>query len=167
RAFKRSETGGHIPRKNRAPRGVKGGVRANGGPNELEKERPPPREEIWLAQEDFWVKRELLNTIKDALDAVRKMSWKEVKDLPAGVVSRYRFRNESAGWELDLLIEQGEGKGARQLVIGKGSEIKNIHPSRRIQALANPRTAKPLAFLLRQGPATATLKIEGEPLPWG
>jgi hypothetical protein len=174
RQFIDPETGDTILDKIVTPVEFKGGVDAIVGPIELQKNKPPLREEIWLAQEDFWVKRELLNTIRDALDAVRKMTREEVQvtkeDRSKGVLHRYRFRNESAGWELDLRIEPGEGKGARQLVIGKDSTIKNIHPSRRIQALANPRTAKPLAFRLRQGQqgeAAATLVIEGEPLPPG
>jgi hypothetical protein len=88
---------------------------------------PPSAEDIWIAQEDVWVKRELLRIIRKANDSVA--IFKEVKAeadpkdkalaaMPAGS-SHKVFRNPY--WELDLVLAQ-DNKGQHFLQ----GRIKNI-----------------------------------------
>ena len=124
----------------------------------------PSREEIWLAQEDFWVRREMLTIVRETLNAAawfREIKPEDKEKLPEGIVGRKLFRN--ANWELNLLFE----KPGRNLVISGRSTIKNINITGRTLALANPRDHGPLAFRLWQGTSRYDLKIAGEPLTAG
>ncbi|MFO0845348.1 MAG: hypothetical protein U0797_23685 [Gemmataceae bacterium] len=137
----------------------------------------PTREEIWLAQEDFWVRREMLFMIREAMDA---MAWlkdvtpKEVlakeqerlkkKEKPAdGVELKRVFRNSN--WELTLLFERDQA--GRTYVIRPDSTIKNVNPNNRTLMLAHPKSTRGLPFRLAQNLATAPLEISGEPLAGG
>ena len=89
----------------------KGGFDAIMQPIDWEKsQRPPDIEECWLAQEDFWVKRELLYTVRDALSLAAAMdpvdAAAEKIDPPAGTPGgpRQVFRNDS--WEVQLLFDK-------------------------------------------------------------
>ncbi len=130
---------------------------------------PPTMEEIWLAQEDLWVKRELLKIVHAALDEYATFKPVEIsKDEPmpeGNYQSRHRFRNPS--WEITLLIEKVKEKGAMVSSISPHSTIKNIAASRRTQLVANGRTGKGLKFLLTQNGAEVPMVIEGEPVPYG
>jgi hypothetical protein len=134
----------------------------------------PSREEIWLAQEDFWVKRELLYDLASAIAAVGHFKTlsdetfktaEEAKQakVPESVYKRVRFRN--INWEVELLVERDVRK---RWAIHPESQIKNVHPSRRTQTVANPRTNRPLRFVLsdRSGRAGYFLTVSGEPLAW-
>jgi hypothetical protein len=134
-------------------------------PVQWDKNNAPTREEIWLAQEDIWVKRELMRVIRQVLDEQARMVEVKVdssEPLPAGIQSRRRFRNTT--WEIDLLIKKGEQQGDQ--FISEHSTIKNIHPGKRTLPLANPQQ-EPLQFRLTQegGTRPVDLKITGEPLP--
>src|SRR5262249_48313380 len=80
-------------------------------------------EEVWLAQEDFWVYRELLRALKDANTTVARFTPVEVKgvklDAAAGEVARQRFENRY--WQVDLALSIT--KDGKPMVSGK---IKNI-----------------------------------------
>jgi hypothetical protein len=208
-------------------------------PQQVWKQRPST-EELWLAQEDFWVRREMLDIVKNVLDRVasftelteatvlkpsptaitveyldraknktvtrairlgehlslrdakgRPIAATQVKEgdkvlletragrdlglqkdatlpprkMPPGDAWRVFLRNDRAGWELDLIIVPQPG--TRGYMISKDSTIKNIHPTRKTQPLAYPRTNKPLEFRLIQGRGYYTLRPEGEPLNYG
>jgi hypothetical protein len=126
-------------------------------------------EEIWLAQEDFWVKRELLKIVQAALDEYATFKPVEIpKDEPmpeGNYLSRHRFRNPN--WEITLLIEKAKEKGAMVTAISPHSTIKNIAASKRTQLVANSRTGKGLRFLLSQKGPGVPLVVEGEPIPYG
>ena len=72
------------------------------------KNRQADSAELWLAQEDIWVKRSVLNIIRDANDIVRVF---KPEPLPAteketpGVVHKI-FTNPY--WRVDLRLEQGK-----------------------------------------------------------
>jgi hypothetical protein len=135
---------------------------------------PPTREEIWLAQEDFWVRKQLLAAVKNALDTTAFFT--EVKIDPKDdryklppeeakvVEGRRLFRN--ANWELDLkFAKRKEGRG---LILSNLSTIKNISVTRKTLLLANPETNKGLPFRLFQVDTGAVreLRITGEPLAY-
>jgi hypothetical protein len=129
---------------------------------------PPTMEEIWLAQEDFWVKRELLKIVRAALDEYAIFKPVEIKDEPmpeGNYLSRHRFRNPS--WEITLLIEKAKEKGAMVTAISPHSTIKNVSATKRTQLVANGRTGKGLKFELSQKGPGVPLVIEGEPVPYG
>jgi hypothetical protein len=124
----------------------------------------PTREEIWLAQEDFWVKRELL------WDVLKAMTWQaqmlpipidEKKEPnPEGVVARYRCRNKN--WEITLHIRKND-KGF--FVIGGDSTIKNIHPSRHPQPLTSAKGSG-ILFNVMQDNVRNRFEVRGEPVGW-
>ncbi len=125
----------------------------------------PTEEECWLAQEDFWVKRELLYIIRDAVHNVGRLHEdKEAakgKPLPEGIAARHVFRNNL--WEIEFLLEH---KG-RQWLISDHSSIKNIHPAKRIAPLAGSPSSGGLHFLVEQGDRKIPFRVEGEPLQFG
>jgi hypothetical protein len=134
-------------------------------PQRWDASRPPTREEIWLAQEDFWVRREMLAIVRDALNSVawfHEVKLDEKDRNPKGFAGRRVFRN--ANWELNLLLEKGTG---RRLLISDKSTLKNISPSGRTLPLASPRTHGPLEFRLWQTNGRFELKVSGEPVPAG
>jgi hypothetical protein len=130
----------------------------------------PTREEMWIVQEDYWVKRDLLDVVKEVLDTSAKMKLVEQvrpgqKDpegkLRENDLGRFRFRNDT--WELDLIIEPGEGENRRDRIISGRSTLKNIHPGNRTLSLANPHNQAPLEFVIRQGELiNERLRINGE-----
>lgn len=77
-------------------------------------QKPPTDEDVWLAQEDIWIKRELLRVVKNANDLVGVFRGpkpaekdKPAPKLPAGeeIVDRKVFHNPY--WELDLVLTRG------------------------------------------------------------
>jgi hypothetical protein len=176
---RRPTTGGN----DRGDRGGVGGDQDKEINKKLEnfwENKTPTPEEIWLAQEDFWVKRDLLKIVEAVNQSVARFhrvsrqSEAAPKDMPAETfVARYVYENST--WRLDLVIE----KVNNQLVIGKHSTITNIHASKRTLPLANLQTKKPLTFLLREGQfenrfgqklpqgRADKLEISGEPLAYG
>jgi hypothetical protein len=126
----------------------------------------PSLEECWLAQEDFWVRRDLLlgvvqvaNKTLARMEPVKGPASKE-----EGVLKEYRCRNDC--WELDLLIVQG--KEQRDKVISARSTIKNIHPAKRTLQLATPASPNGIGFRISQeGNPDKILRITGEPVLYG
>jgi hypothetical protein len=129
-------------------------------------EREPTREEIWLAEEDFWVRYEMLALLRTAMDTSALFQEEKVdakEKLPEGVVKRRLFRN--ANWELNLLIKRG--KNGRGLVLSEQSTIKNVSVSRQTQALANPRGNGGLPIrLFQENGAKHVIRVVGEPQPF-
>jgi hypothetical protein len=156
------------------------GVGAGAGGRDIDTffEKPPLVEECWYAQEDFWVKSEMLNAVRRTLDAVGKFSREEkgfwssvghlaehpdrpfspyaaIKEMPAEghtyvPEAECRFRNSS--WELHLLFEQDK---AGKIYVSGNSTLKNVHPSHRVQSGSRPPakgelTRGPLQFRMRQ-----------------
>jgi hypothetical protein len=143
--------------------------------------RTPDAEECWLAQEDFWVKRELLYVVSDALsmaahlDPVADAKDKDKPDAPAKkdkpdapakdakILGRQVFRN--ASWEVTLLFDKDENGKVR---ISPDSRIKNVHVSHREQDLGNPAVPIDGAFFrIRQNDYSRMFHFEGERVPWG
>jgi hypothetical protein len=124
-------------------------------PNKNPENRPPTREEIWLAQEDFLVKREMLYIIRWAMDGAARFQEIEppiTEGLDEGEVARYKLKNTS--WELDLIIKRVAG-GTRPYAISEKSTIKNVHPSRRAQPLSVRAGDRGVTFRLWQGEKSA------------
>jgi hypothetical protein len=131
----------------------------------------PTMEEMWLVQEDFWVKRAMLQIVRDVLDKTAHFEPVEIpkeepldKAIADKVVARYRFR--SINWEITLLIEETMDKGIRTTAISGHSTIKNVNASKRTLLVANGRTGKGLMFKLKQGGDARTITVEGVPLAW-
>jgi hypothetical protein len=84
------------------------------------KGKPPSSEELWLAQEDIWLQRELLKALLEANNTVAK--FKKVEGPAAGANELYRqqFRNDE--WELDLIVFQDNKTGK----YGLRGRIKNV-----------------------------------------
>jgi hypothetical protein len=153
-----------------------------------DRDDPPTLEEVWIAQEDFWVKTELLRALKGVLDDAGKMrpgaagAWAKVDAEPAlpakapgdkgdrTAFARKRFSNRN--WELDLIFEKGKDGN---VYLSKESTLRNVSADRRTLALElsvlNRSTAVtskgPLEFKLRQGNKEVTLEVAGERLAWG
>jgi hypothetical protein len=125
--------------------------------------KPPLLEEMYLAQEDISVQRELLNIIRSTLDALKKFvpveqpKGDKKPQLPSGVVAQYVFKNPN--WEMKLSLELNDKK---QLIIsGARSSIKNINASKRTMALDKAQ------FQVTQGQAGAVLfRIPAEYVLW-
>jgi hypothetical protein len=83
------------------------------------KGKPPSSEEIWLAQEDIWLQRELLKALLEANSTVAKFQKIEGPAAGANELYRQQFRNNE--WELDLIVFQNKaGK------YGLRGKIKNV-----------------------------------------
>jgi hypothetical protein len=125
----------------------------------------PTEEECWLAQEDFWVKRELLRIVKDAVVSIARFTEVKIEGdkepLPRGVAARHLFRNNL--WEINFLVEQ---KG-REWFISDRSTIKNLHPDHRTVPLSASPASGGLHFLLTQSNKVRRFRVDGEPLPYG
>jgi hypothetical protein len=122
----------------------------------------PTREECWLVQEDYWVKRELFAVLWRAMNDLAYMAPVEIpKDekTPEGVDARYRFANQN--WEITLNLR----KGSKGLALSSDSTIKNVHPTGRVQSLTSAK-GKPIAFNVAQGNTHAQFYVQGEPVAW-
>lgn len=154
-----------------------GAVEFKGGFMELMKpvnwstsQRPPDIEECWLAQEDFWVKRELLKTVQAAMEAAAHMNpvdlAKEDIKLPEGAPAdavQQVFRNDS--WQVQLVFDKAPKGGKR---VSPASTIKNVHASHREQALDSPRNRYGTFFRLTQdGNTVQFLRVTGVKVAWG
>lgn len=146
---------------------LQGGYETQLPKQQWDRRRVPTREEIWLAQEDFWVRREMLYIVFDALNNVRQfkeLPRNEKEKPPEGFVDKRVYRNSN--WELTLLFELRE-PGSTVWVISDKSTIKNINASQRTLLLAQPRSNKGLPFMLHQNTAKAGINISGEPVAFG
>ncbi len=165
----------------------KGGDRAKGGDylgvmkqvdiNSEAVTSAPSTEECWLMQEDFWVKREVLYALSDAMNMAAHMvegAAPDAADAPADkpeadqkVLGRRTFHNDS--WEVTLLFDQG-GKDANGLPMWRvrpDSAIKNVSVGHRDQDLGTPALKNGgVWFRLRQGSAVWPIAFEGTPVPW-
>jgi hypothetical protein len=124
----------------------------------------PTAEEVWLAQESFWVKRELVRDILRAIQSIGMMTPDTIaKDevTPPEVKARKRFYNSI--WEVDLMFESQE----REKFISPRSKIMNVHQDQRILPLDNPVAGSTTEFVLRQGTTVVPLRAQGEPLGFG
>lgn len=124
----------------------------------------PTAEEVWLAQESFWVKREIIRDILKAIQSIGAMTPDTIaKDEvnPPEVKNRKRFYNSI--WEIDLMFEAVE----REKFISPRSKIMNVHQDRRVMTLDNPVAGSTTEFVLRQGTTVVPLKVQGEPLGFG
>lgn len=124
----------------------------------------PTAEEVWLAQESFWVKREIIRDILKAIQSIGAMTpdtiaMDEVN--PPEVKVRKRFYNSI--WEIDLMFEAAD----RDKFISPRSKIMNVHQDRRVMTLDNPVAGSTTEFVLRQGTTVVPLKVQGEPLGFG
>jgi hypothetical protein len=114
---------------------------------------PPTFEEVWLAQEDFWVQREILKALQESVLMVGK--FRKVEGEPKAADQLYREHFENAYWRLDLNVVKTTDN--RFAIRGK---IKNISdrqlPLGRIhfQVWLSEGNVKPIV-----------LPIEGDALP--
>lgn len=115
----------------------------------------PNTEEIWLAQEDLWVKRELLRAVRQANDSVAVFKRQQPAPKPdksKGEFDRQVFTNPT--WKMEVAAASREGKGILRL------RLTNI--SRRRQEV---RVDFDVSF--RGTQATERVVIDGEPLAPG
>src|SRR5262249_34329494 len=83
------------------------------------KSKSPSSEEVWLAQEDIWLQRELLRCLVEANNTVARFQKIEGPAAGAGELFRQQFRNDE--WQLDLILFQTkDGK------YGLRGKIKNV-----------------------------------------
>ena len=113
---------------------------------------PPTPEEIWILQEDFWVKHEMLNILHNVQQSVARFQHVEVKadePKPEGVQKDAIVQRFSNGlWEFTFYIERSPDSGRN--VLSPKSTIKNVSPTHAVQIVAEARGTKPLEFLLTQ-----------------
>jgi hypothetical protein len=117
--------------------------------------RVPTSDEMWFAQEDIWVQREVLQALLRANDIVAK--FREVKGPPPGKDELYRQQFENADWQLDLAIVQNKAK--QYVLRGRIKNISNAPlPIGKLYFLAqlHKGDVQPVAF-----------PVEGETLPAG
>jgi hypothetical protein len=118
----------------------------------------PTPEEVWLAAEDLWAQRELLQVIREAnrfMATYKPADGAGAPDKANGEVARQRFQNPY--WQLDLtLVKKPEGGGL--VLRGK---IKNL--ARRRQAVQRVD----FKVWLTDDPDAPpeTVSVESEPLP--
>ncbi len=122
-------------------------------------------EECWLLQEDFWVKRELLNVLCDAMSLAEHMDlvdgeFDKVPLPDPKPLAHHVFRNDS--WEVTLYFDRNEDGKWR---IRSDSTIKNVHASHRDQPLDSSPDGT--WFRLAQGGAVTIFAFEGDRVPWG
>jgi hypothetical protein len=135
---------------------------------QVEWTQTPKKEEFWYAQEDLWVRKELLRIVKRVLDNVGRFQEVDVSKEPmpkefaekGTIKTWYRYRNMN--WELDLAIEPNP-KRPSEMQVSPISTIKNIHPGKRTLSLANPKTNKGQKFKFVQRNVPFEFFIAGEP----
>ena len=136
----------------------------------LDRSRAPTREEIWLVQEDLWVRREMLAIVRNTIDDIARFHEEEPdpkkakeEKLPEGILGQRVFTN--ANWQLKLLFAKADrGPG---WVISPKSTIKNVSASKKTQPLALPGSNAGLPFRLIQGGGGYDMYVSGEPMPFG
>jgi hypothetical protein len=134
----------------------------------------PSVEELFLAQEDFSIKRELLQCLRRSMDGVARMEpgpsgfWQtgavQEPATPADNTVRRVFHN--ANWELVLIWNRSRNGGWE---LSKKSTIKNVSTTGRSLNQFNQTTRGSLEFaLIQDGPAKdKTIGLKGERLSWG
>jgi hypothetical protein len=111
----------------------------------------PQLEEIWILQEDFWVKKEMLRIIREVQRGAGRCKLVEEKE---GV---RRFRN--GNWELKLVV--------KDKALSAESTIENISPTKAPLPMGG-KDSKALIFRLVQGDSPPfDLKLTGEPVKPG
>ena len=116
----------------------------------------PSSEDVWLAQEDVWVQRGLLQAVRDANDSVGVFRPEAAGARPAaGELDRKTFTNPD--WKLELALVKDPDRPGGYLVRG---DLTNLSP--RLQVLG-------MAFrvYLTGGNEPEELRAEGEPLAPG
>jgi hypothetical protein len=114
------------------------------------KDDPLP-EEIWILQEDYWVKKEMLHIIQEVQQRAARFKRVDEKDAPK---EGLRYRN--GDWEIKLIVEGN--------TISNMSTITNVSAAKAPLPLGG-KESKALRFQLRQGAgAPLVLQIAGEPL---
>lgn len=126
----------------------------------------PTPEEIWILQEDFWVKREMLNIIRTVLHNAALFKPVEVKAdeaKPEGVQKDAVVRRFTNGvWEFTLYVENAGGRST----LSSKSTLKNVSPDRAVRVVSEARGTKQLEFKLVQGDSSVTFQVGGEPLDY-
>lgn len=117
------------------------------------KSKSPSSEEVWLAQEDIWLQRELLRALLEANNTVARFKKIEGPAAGAGELFRQQFRNDE--WQLDLIVFQSkDGK------YGLRGKIKNVS--------GKPLPIGQIFFLVQMFPGggqPVVLPVQGETLP--
>ncbi len=106
---------------------------------------PPTSEDMWLAQEDLWVQRGLLQIIRETNE--RLAALKETK----AVNERQKVFSNSS-WILDLTLAEAGGKPSLKYTLVNNS---------------NRRQVLPVTFEVLFGDVPYTLEVSGEPLAPG
>lgn len=114
------------------------------------KDNQPPSEELWLAQEDLWVQRALLDIVSVANKSVANYQIINGGKVPAKDDTSRTFRNPN--WQLETkVIRNPQGKWILQY------RLVNVSP--RLQPLGVP-----LNLVFKETNLDMDLFIEGEPL---
>ena len=112
----------------------------------------PSTEEIWLAQEDLWVQRELLRIVREANDSVatfKKLEGAPPVDKSKNEIDHQIFVNPT--WRIDLVLS---------------GEVPKFHLHSSIINTSSQRQVLGINFIVgfRGTKATDTLFLDGEPL---
>jgi hypothetical protein len=136
--------------------------------------KDPTTEECWLAQEDIWVKREMLHVIRTAIDTAahceRASVFKRAElpgldaKLPEGALAHQVHRN--GDWELDLVfaLPAAENGEAPALVLSGKSRLKNINADRKTLPLTGLQFRLTRKDARGQVRATAEFQVQGDKL---
>jgi hypothetical protein len=130
-------------------------------------ELEPTREECWLAQEDFWVRRELLYVVGMNMVLPRSYMYPveiDEKDKAKLAAHKFCYRYRNQNWEITLLIKQNK-EGA--LVISGDSTIKNVNAGHQTQPLAGMKGTGLIFDVTQPGlKERVAFEVKGEPVSW-
>jgi hypothetical protein len=162
--------------------------------NQHEFKHTPTTEDVWMAEEEVWIRRELLYVLLDAIHSIAKFTevrerhWDKAMKAGFGVAMDYAIERDpraeaalfvdrpvkpgvkksrlfkNATWEVELLLEADPARSGR-LQISSRSTIRNINPHRRTLSLTNAAN-RPLSLRLLQGGKAMPFSIGGQLVPW-
>jgi hypothetical protein len=110
------------------------------------KELPPTPEDVWLAQEDMWVQRGLLQIVRKTNDDLAELK-------PIKVVSNDNKTFANADWQLDLVVGKSGGKSVLKYKLRNNSQRRQSLGVKFQVNFANSQVYD--------------LEVTGEPLPPG
>jgi len=130
------------------------------------KNKAPSVEEVWLAQEDVWLQREILDALREAIASVARFRKVEGPGAAPGELFRQQFENSD--WYLDLAVVQGkDGKYGLRGKIKNPEPRPDDPPTRRIKAQQKGIGTLYFQVLLHEGGTPVVLTVHGDTLAVG
>ena len=130
------------------------------------KNKAPTVEEVWLAQEDIWVQREVLDALREAIASVARFRKVEGPAASPGELFRQQFENSD--WLLDLAVVQSkDGKYSLRGKIKNPEPRPDDPPTRRIKAQQKGIGTLYFQVLLHEGGTPVVMPVHGDTLAVG